>query len=527
MYSEDPACIRKLSASAKQVLEEGLFIGREPQEKRVGLWNEIRRNKDRFLNEECGVFFEDMDRHFKGVFDAALLCLSCTFSNNDEDIISAREMFTPEEKDAFSMLENYRSIEIYSESDLKTKLIQKDRAVLDLFRRYYLFGNEKTDEIFESPKIRNSLKFYFHKKWSGLKKQIGTAASSLILEVDYLVLLIRYWEDESRRIADLSEENARLKAIDQIRRRETEFLSSLSEKDEQIKSYQNQLSSRDEKIRSMFAGIENRSDENSRYVTLGEAKRYEMNFIERIDQKFTGEITLENKKYLVKDRYEEISRYAEGIRAKSNLDNTDRQNIPLNRRLKFLITEKKLFGKKDECLAFAAYLSRPEIFSQYGFDTQPLGLREVNAALDEMLHLSKQNGKKVILCLASPTGFDEACLSYIDSDTFCRNFSSHYLSVCFMDIEKNQAFFNRNDSLMAEFSSLCNMELPCEAVMRIKGEISSVISCLMGKNSWAEFDAVISETNGDFEIVKNLFYEYAAENQLRIKYVPDVGLVMM
>lgn len=527
MYNEDTECIKKLSATSKLVLEEGSFIGREPKEKRLGLWNEIRQNKDRFINGECGSFMKDLDHHFKGTFDASLLCLACTFIENNEDISSAKEMFTPEEQEAFTLLERFRSIEIYSESELKTKLIHKDKGVLDLFRQYFLFGNNKVEDLFESPDIRNSLKFYFNKKLGGLKKQINKAASSLITEVDYLALLVRYWEEESKRIADVSGSNARQKALDEVRSRESNLFDQLSRKEEEVRFYQEKAVTQEDQIRSYFAGTDKNSDENSRYVTLGEVKQYELNFIERMNQKFSGELSLNNKRFVVRERSEENSSYAEGIRAASSLNASDYNNLPLNRRLKIRLAEKKLLGRKSECVVFTSFISRPDVLAKTAFDDEPLGLREINMVLDEMLRYAKQNGVKTLLCLASPTGFDKKTLSYIDSDTFFRNFSSQYLSVCLLDLELNEVCFNRNDAVAVELADICNPELPVEMIERVRQEVYAAVLSQLSENSWAELNSVFDKSPEDQAIVKQSFYRFADENNYTVRFVPDVGLVLM
>ena len=527
MYEEDAGCIRKLSTPAKQVLEEGSFIGREPYEKRLGLWNEIRQNKDRFIGGECGTMIQDMDRHFRGIFDASLVCLACTFTEHDEDVASARGMFTSEEQDAFRILEQFRSIEIYSDSDLKTRFIRKDKGILEIFRQYFLFGNEQLDNIFESPAIRNSLKYYFNRTWGGYKKRLNAAASSLITEVDYLGVLVKYWEEESRRIADLSSENARRKALDEVRARESDYLARLQNTEKEVRAYQETVSSQEELIMSFFAETDRSGDENSRYVTLGEAKQYELNFIERMNQKWSGEIALNNRRYTVKEKSEENSRYAEGVRAASSLNYSDFQNLPLNRSLKIFLSEKKLLGKRSEYVVFASYLSRPEIFAHKAFDNEPLGLREVNAALEEKLQYAKQNDSAVLLCLASPTGFDEKVVSYIDSEPFFRNFSSDNLSVCLLDLETNEAWYNRNDAIAAECAEVCNPELPQERMKRVKDGVYGAISDHLSVNGWAAFNDVIATSGDDPAVVKQFFYRFADEHASTVRYVEGVGLVLM
>lgn len=232
MINEDPACIKKLSKPSKQVLDEGIFIGRESAEKRLGLWNKIRMNRDRFVDGECGEFLEDLDIHFRGIFDASLLCLALSFRKGDYPDITG--IFTDREFNAYEHFERMRVIEIYSVEDLKKKILKKDSDVLEVLRNYYTFGDSAFEEIFESLEIRPSLRYFFNKRWTEIKKKINGAVSVLILESDYLVRLIGIWEAEGRRIAEISGENERRKALDEIKSSEEELSGEIDERDDEI-----------------------------------------------------------------------------------------------------------------------------------------------------------------------------------------------------------------------------------------------------------------------------------------------------
>jgi len=527
MYREDTDCIQQLAAPAKRVLGEGSFIGREPSERRIGLWNEIKMNRDRYLDGECGAFLPDMDRHFRGLFDASLLLLGSSFAENGDDFPAATEFFTPQERASSGLLEKSRVFEIYSDRELKIKLLHKDKEVLEVLRRYYLFGNTEVEAVLDNPDIRLSLKHYYNWKWSSLKKRINNSVSTLITEVDYLVPLVEYWNKESRRIADVSGENARHEALGRVEAHESALLDTITEQEETIEELRETVGEQEKRIRSAFAAVDLGDDARSRHVTLGEVKQYEMNFLERMGRKLSDLTSFEDVRYQTAKSDEQEMADAHELAAIWGLSSTDRDNLPKNTCLTVAFEEKKLLGKKKALSAVAAFFSRPERYASAAFDTDPAGSRDINPLLDRMRREAKKSGTRTLLCIASPTGFDHLARSYIGSDTFYQNFSSQYLSVCLLDVETAEVIYHPADTAAVAWAKVCHPELPAETELRIEEEVEDAVSAQFMNRSWAVFDEIQKEIDEDPALVKRFFYQYAGVHDFTVRHVDDVGLVMM
>jgi len=520
MVSEDPSCIKELSKLSKQVLNEGLFISHEPSEKRLGLWNQIRMNRDRFVDGECGNILDDLDIHFRGIFDASLLCLSSTFRAEETETVT--DIFSGAEYRAYEHFERMRVIEIYSSEDLKKKIIRKDNDVMEILRNYYRFGDVKFDEIFDSAEIRSSLRYFFHKRWGEIKKKINEAVSVLITDSDYLVRLIRIWEDEGERIAGVAGDNERRKIFDEIRSREDELTGEIRAKDEEMSRCKKDFRSLRERLNEVDP------EENpGRYVTSGEARQYEINLLNRFGYKFSDFVSSVEKRYEVCGIREEKVNPPEYFREKFDLSRDDYLNIPRNSLLKIDLIEKKIFGRKEKVRIYVAFISRQTEYAKYSCDCLPAGLKDLNIIMDNVRSDCNGNGIRAFLFAASPTGFDGKCRSFVSGNRGDMNSSCGSISVCLYDPETGCVSYNSGDSFSRIFSKLCNPELPEEKKSRLKGEVERKISEEIAFQGWCSLESSFDRKRDDFFLVKQLFYRFAEDKEHTIKYVDDAGLVMM
>ena len=202
MFQEgDINCVEKLLKPAKRVLKVGLSLKHDAFDKRIELWNQIKINHDRYLDEDCGHFLKDLDNHFRSLFDAALLVLAVSFKENGE-LFKAADVFSSKEIEIYEKIEEYNLFEILSVNDIKKRLIRKDDQVLALLEDYYIFMDAWVDEVLDDPAERLTLKFYLKKRWDGYKTKLNTAISSAITELDWLRPLITQWEQKSQDLAD-------------------------------------------------------------------------------------------------------------------------------------------------------------------------------------------------------------------------------------------------------------------------------------------------------------------------------------
>ena len=576
MFSEgDIECVEELLKPAKRVLKEGMSVKHEAFERRVELWNKIQINKDSYLDEKCGTFLKDLDQHFCSLFDGSLLVLAASFRENGE-LFGAANIFSDAEVKLFQNIEHYNLLEILSAYDIRRKLIQKDTKVLNLLREYYLSMDSWVDGQLEDPQLRLTLRYYLKKRWDSYKgklnqavsSSVNQAVSSSVIELDWLKSLISSWEQETKtrdeRIEDQIITSARTLAAGKIK----EIADRNKEVEEQLKALEAEKARAEEQIKTKESEkilaeqqtrkleIEKEAAEKqaqdleaknkdiektinellvikaidegkgSRYVKLEEVKQYELNFIGRMGHRLGDTVTFSGKTYKVENlkeiKHEDTSRLGEIYR----LSERDLKNLPENRSLVGYLTEKKFLGKKQRYMLKALFFARVEKYAGNGYDTAPLELKDINACLVDSRDEAKGNGEWILLCLASPTGFETTVDRHISSEDFHRNFLSRYLSVCLLDLETGKQLYNPNDEVAKEFAKLCELETDREKSEKLKISVRKTIDDGLLLKDFVVL-ADIAKILGNDAAIKPAFYEYADEKGLNVKFVEDVGLLMM
>ena len=182
------------------------------------------------------------------------------------------------------------------------------------------------------------------------------------------------------------------------------------------------LSDREKKIQT----IRDKPDKKggSRCVRLGEVGLCEMNFIGRLEQKLGGEIHLFDRIFKLYGEPKELNTEDLSVfRERSDLTKKDLKNLPGNRSLTVRLVEKKILGRKQRYTFRGLFASRVERYAEFGFDSDPLELTDVNGYLVDARDEAKNIGETMMFCLASPTGFEETVGNYINSEDFHRNFT--------------------------------------------------------------------------------------------------------
>jgi len=489
MYDGDIEGAKKLINPAKKVINKGSSVIYEPFEKRVQLWNEIKQNLDAYEDGECGKLLDDLDRHYRASFDVALLVLARSFKEKDEDFPQS-EIFSADELNAYERIEKYNVFEINTKDDIKKKVIAKDNNFLDLLEEYYVHMDEWVEETIEKSDMRLTLRYYLKKKWGGYKQKINQAVNELNKEYDWLGTLINEWK---------------AKAETQVEQITEEIKEEFQEKEQDM-----------QKIIDEIKGMKGKIDAGSRFVEMGEAKFYEHNFIGRAKNKLHGKIELSGMKFKVKDIAEylgaDVSQYSEKINEK------DMKNLPENRYVIARLTPKKLFGKKSILLK-AAFCSRVEKFANYGVDTDPIELTDVNPYISAAMDETKN--ERMLLFLASPTGFAKEVEEHIAGDEFHKNFLS-VVSVCLLDLETDKLILNPHDKTAEQFKEMFVLQTDEEKTAKAK----SCIKDMLMEKGHVRLDQAIKMC-GDKKLVKKIFYDLKEEKGYVVRGVKKVGLVLV
>ncbi len=131
-----------------------------------------------------------------------------------------------------------------------------------------------------------------------------------------------------------------------------------------------------------------------------------------------------------------------------------------------------------------------------------------------------------VLGVASVTGFDEKVFEHINSGNFHKNFVSRYVSLCLVDLETGDVFYNESDERIKPYIELFKPVFDAEKVKAIK---EYVIGRLELKD-FAVLDRVVEEaTDGGEEgrrLAKKVFYDLEKEGMGKVKYEKEFGVVV-
>jgi len=210
--------------------------------------------------------------------------------------------------------------------------------------------------------------------------------------------------------------------------------------------------------------------EVKRFVTSDVAKIHEMNYIGRFDIKMNE---------LPKRLYDPIEGKERKIGAWSyhyKFDDADKiinlntntlkmdyeevtGKLPLNLRSRYVVAEKKykVFGKEETKLIIeASVLGHLKDYVENGFDTRSVTLSELLSVLTGYIDSAELGNYFHVLGIASVTGFDKKVFEHVNSEEFHKNFVSRYVSLCLVDLETGEVFYNKSDERIKALILICS-----------------------------------------------------------------------
>ena len=485
VFDGDVELAKKLVNPAKKVIDKGSSVSYEPFEKRVELWNEIKQNQDTYEDGECGTLLDDLDRHYKASFDVALLILAKIFKEKEEEFPQA-QIFSDEEFDIYERIEKYNVFEINSKDDIKKKVVTKDNDFLGLLEEYYINMDEWVEETIDKSEMRLNLRYYLKKKWGEYKQKINQAVNELNREYDWLGTLINEWKSKTEKITE-------------------EIHEEFREKEEDMQSLIDEIK-----------GMKENIEKGSRFVEMGEAKFYEHNFIGRTKNKLHEKIEISGEKYKVQGitegAGEDVTKYFDKMNEK------DIKNLPENKYIIARLRLKKIFTNKSILLK-AVFCSRIDNYARYGVDIDPAELVDINPLISNAMDQTQND--RMLLFIASPTGFTTEVEKHISGEDFHKNFLS-VVSVCLYDLETDKLVMNPHDKTAEKFKEMFVLQTDEEKLAKARKCVEDILI----EKDHVRLDQAI-EMCGDKKIVKKIFYNIRDEKGYKVRGVKKIGLVLV
>ena len=459
------------------------------------------------VEKDISSILEESEKERKGIIESLNQSLSDLEARLEEREEVNKEKERLEEK--LRSLEREIALKEAEKEALSSKLKEFEAAKRDAWERYEELKRAWSESIEEIEERRRAL--------DARERELKQAAEGLGAELK-----------DAARQAFVAE----LRNINTLR-------EELASKEEELKSERAGLEYErravEERLGELKAILEG-GGEVKRFVTSDVAKIHEMNYIGRFDIKMNE---------LPKRLYDPIEGKERKISAWSyhyKFDDADKilntlkkdyeevtVKLPLNLRSRYVVAEKKykVFGKEETKLIIeASVLGHLLDYGENGFDTRSVTLSELLSVLTGYIDSAELGNYFHVLGIASVTGFDKKVFEHVNSEEFHKNFVSRYVSLCLVDLETGEVFYNESDERIKAYIDLFKPVFDEEKVRAIR---EYVVNRLELKD-FAVLDRVVEEaTEGGEEgkrLAKKVFYDLEKEGMGKVRYDKEFGVVV-
>jgi len=574
-------CLKKLKSPAERVVREGFDIVYEDFEERVALWNKIKKNYNLYKEGHCGEFLDDVDRATRKNFEWALGVLAYSFYYNNENF-PALNKYKEKELELIGYILKYNVFEIWSIEDIVREIMNAQYKgfdeTLNLLKEYYNGIGNKVDECIKDHTIRLYIRDFAKEKWLSYKEKMDKAIAEgmkydwfrrfiegvntkirelenkisglgefIERERERLEEEFENWKDIERKKIEFEREQLKkeferekerlikeIEALKEIEMREKlelklkeveeeykNIIDELNEllklKDEEIKKLEEEKKEVEEEFDRLYNKIklaleEEKKLSKDKVVRLEEASFYEIWFVDRLKKKLS-----ENKTVKINGRRFKI--YKDDVVETKNIVP---KNLPKNTEIIALMEERKLnpLVKKMKIMFRGVYYSHIDEYKRDGFDTYPMTLGEVK----EIIEKAKINGKdydRVVLLIASPTGFDKKAEEIVSSEDLRERYLSDKVSLALFDVKEKKLYYNEVDEFCRAFAELMSLEFENEEFLRCEKEVKKEVDI----KGYITFEDITKEFPKN--VVRDVFYKLEKTGNYEIKFIKDVGLVLI
>lgn len=407
---------------------------------------------------------------------------------------------------------------------LEREVVEKEKGKEALSSRLIEFEGDKREVWGKYEKLKNAL----NESIAAIERRKKT--------LDARELELK--EAEERQRAELKD-TARQAFEDELRNINT-LREELEKKEAELKSEREGLEYEKGEVEERLGKLKEilEGGEVKRFVTRDVAMIHELNYIGRFDIKMNDlpkriDNPLEGKERRINAwshhrKFDDVDKILNLNTLKTGYEEATGK-LPLNLRSRYVVAEKKhkLFGKEEtKVIIEAAVLGHLLDYDENGFDTKSVTLSELLSVLTRYIDRAELGNYFHVLGIASVTGFDKRVFEHINSEDFHKNFVSRYVSLCLVDLETGEVFYNESDERIKAYVDLFKPVFDEEKVRGIK---EYVVGRLELKD-FAVLDRVVEEaTDGGEEgrsLAKKVFYDLEKEGMGKVKYEKEFGVVV-
>ena len=220
MFTENTDCVKMLLKPVKRILTQENIIKKESLAQRISRWNEVQENYDKYLDRECGEFLGDLDKCFHSEFNAALIILAISFTDNRESFAPA-ERFSDNELEAYKKITHYNVFESRTPAGIRKKLELQNDETLACWYDDYQCMKKWVDTTLKNEGMDEQVRYFLNNKWSEYCCNIDKA-----LNHRWIHRIMEYKKEK---------ESAAKKALDEQKKKIEQKTVDLDKKDQAIK----------------------------------------------------------------------------------------------------------------------------------------------------------------------------------------------------------------------------------------------------------------------------------------------------
>lgn len=296
---------------------------------------------------------------------------------------------------------------------------------------------------------------------------------------------------------------------------------------ERLDERQTDLSDRVDEIETSVGDGDGGIDGES-VVTPTMARLLELDYVGRFETSIrdASSIRLPNETFEVPEGYWEqrSERRNQRPRLGSMLD--DGQNperFPINRSARYEITSSRFLGlsRETETVIEAAVFSHLDAYATNGFDGAPADLDDLLTYVNQSVYEAETEDMRVLLGIASPTGWTDAVRERIATDDISRTRFSRHVSIVLVDLQDGSLVYDESDPVARENSALFELPLDDDRVEACVADIEDRFEDVGFASDMIALGELVSDGGYDPHIVKRAFGRFSDQPGYSQQYIDD------
>ena len=265
-------------------------------------------------------------------------------------------------------------------------------------------------------------------------------------------------------------------------------------------------------------------------VTAEEAKRRELSFIARFDEKVRriaklkhplseGVLRPPGSWEELRSHTDQSARLMELMRT-GYLEEHVERSVPLNPVSRYTLPPRK--PDQPGLIIEARVLSHLPALVRQGFDSRPATLAELLQVLGECMKTAGERNAGYLVGVASTTGWVADARDYVQASTPGRSFYHRLVLPCLVDLHAMRVTYDGEDDRLAPLASLFTPYLPEDQVVGVMDRIRQELRVY---SSLALRD-VADEMRVSLDLVRRAAERMASTDGFRVMEIEDIGLVI-